>query len=329
MGIAGLLPLLKDLHKPTHIKQFAGQRVAVDAYVWLHRGALAASVDLLEGKPTTNRREATRTKALELLKEGKKKEAAEVFSKALDVTPSMAHAFIKELQKAGVEFIVAPYEADAQMAYLEKKGVVSAVLTEDSDLLVYGCNNVIFKLEHTGECIRICMNDIGSLREFRNWDRARFRHLAILSGCDYLPSLRGIGLKTALKHLRNKDGYKLIKTWKMFGKAAGAPENMPRQFEEAFRRADQTFLHQRVYDSETGRLVHLTPIDETIADTRFLGPSIPDDVAKAIALGRLDPFTYKPFDGSDTDYSKVVFEFQELTNSKENLEMQGKEASHP
>jgi hypothetical protein len=42
----------------------------------------------------------------------------------------------------GVEFIVAPYEADAQMAYLAINGDVHAVITEDSDLLVYGCPRV-------------------------------------------------------------------------------------------------------------------------------------------------------------------------------------------
>ena len=46
---------------------------------------------------------------------------------------------LQALQAANVEYIVAPYEADAQMAYLAIKGKVDAVLTEDSDLLPYGC----------------------------------------------------------------------------------------------------------------------------------------------------------------------------------------------
>lgn len=41
-----------------------------------------------------------------------------------------------------VQYIVAPYEADAQLAYLEKTGVIDAILTEDSDLLVFGCKRV-------------------------------------------------------------------------------------------------------------------------------------------------------------------------------------------
>ena len=61
---------------------------------------------------------------------------------------------------AGVAFIVAPYEADAQMAYLAKRGVVDIVITEDSDLLVYGCPEVVFKLSRTGECDHIKMQDL-------------------------------------------------------------------------------------------------------------------------------------------------------------------------
>ena len=33
---------------------------------------------------------------------------------------------------------MAPYEADAQLAYLERAGLVDAILTGDSDLLVFG-----------------------------------------------------------------------------------------------------------------------------------------------------------------------------------------------
>ena len=37
---------------------------------------------------------------------------------------------------------MAPYEADAQLAYLTKSGLAHAVITEDSDLLAFGCKKV-------------------------------------------------------------------------------------------------------------------------------------------------------------------------------------------
>ena len=39
---------------------------------------------------------------------------------------------------------MAPFEADAQLPYLNKEGYADVVITEDSDLLVFGCTQVIF-----------------------------------------------------------------------------------------------------------------------------------------------------------------------------------------
>lgn len=51
-------------------------------------------------------------------------------------------AIVQALKAEGVEYIVAPYEADAQMTYLAINGHVHAVITEDSDMLPYGCPRV-------------------------------------------------------------------------------------------------------------------------------------------------------------------------------------------
>ena len=62
----------------------------------------------------------------------------------------MAHTLIKALQVLEVEYYVAPYEADAQLAYLWLKGYVQVVFTEDSDLLAFGCQKVFFKMDSDG-----------------------------------------------------------------------------------------------------------------------------------------------------------------------------------
>jgi hypothetical protein len=48
----GLLPLLKSIHRPAELKKFSGETLAVDAYGWLHRGAISCAVELVQGKPT-------------------------------------------------------------------------------------------------------------------------------------------------------------------------------------------------------------------------------------------------------------------------------------
>ena len=41
-----------------------------------------------------------------------------------------------------VDVIVAPYEADAQLAYLIKNKFCDLLITNDSDLIPFGCENV-------------------------------------------------------------------------------------------------------------------------------------------------------------------------------------------
>ena len=42
-----------------------------------------------------------------------------------------------------IDYIVAPFEADAQLAYLELQGIIQGIITEDSDLVVFGCKEVL------------------------------------------------------------------------------------------------------------------------------------------------------------------------------------------
>ena len=50
----------------------------------------------------------------------------------------------------GVKYIVSPYESDAQIAHLLSSGEADFALTEDSDLLVFGCKKVRNAIAITG-----------------------------------------------------------------------------------------------------------------------------------------------------------------------------------
>ena len=49
-------------------------------------------------------------------------------------------------------WMVAPYEADSQLAYLSKQSYIDLVITEDTDLIAHGCRSVMYKCieNHTG-----------------------------------------------------------------------------------------------------------------------------------------------------------------------------------
>lgn len=66
----------------------------------------------------------------------------------------LVFVFLDQAARArGVDCVVAPYEADAQLAYLSKSGLAQAVITEDSDLLAFGCK----KVSKLRRCISSCM----------------------------------------------------------------------------------------------------------------------------------------------------------------------------
>ncbi|KAH6653209.1 PIN domain-like protein [Truncatella angustata] len=304
MGVQGLLPLLKSIQRPTELKKHAGQTLAVDAYGWLHRGAIACAIELAQGKPTQKyityclrrvkmmqhfgvtpylvfdggylpsksdeeahrrkRRQESRQAGMELLKAGKPSLAHKELQKAVDISPEMARNLIEELKKLGLPYVVAPYEADPQMVYLERQGLVDGILSEDSDLLVFGAKRLFTKLDDYGQCIEINRRDFSACRDLHmaDWTDAQFRHMAIFRGCDYLSGIEGLGLKTAYRMLRKfKTPEKVISRILLEGK-----------------------LREQVF---------LTPLPEdlNIEDMPYIGADVEASVAKGMATGDINPIT--------------------------------------
>lgn len=105
---------------------------------------------------------------------------------------------IRRLQALGIEYVVAPYEADAELGFLSRNNYVDFVITEDGDSLVYGCRCVLFKLDNgIGQEIDTSRLNECTEMNFCGWTHDMFTYMCVLSGCDYLPSLHGVGIRTA------------------------------------------------------------------------------------------------------------------------------------
>lgn len=81
-----------------------------------------------------------------------------------------------------VLFFYIAYEADAQLAYLDKINYIDCICTVDSDLLAYGCKSVIYRLDFTGNCTNILFDDIIKIKCFKNYNKEKFLKYCILSG---------------------------------------------------------------------------------------------------------------------------------------------------
>ena len=133
---------------------------------------------------TEKKREKNRKRineaAQKLLEEGKSKEAMKKFNEGANITPKHAKALILALQELKIEYYVAPYEADAQLAYLSLIGKVDFVITEDSDLLPFGTDVVFMKMDKTGKGYEIRLD---KLRHCEEMNLQSFDFSAFLSAC--------------------------------------------------------------------------------------------------------------------------------------------------
>lgn len=255
--------------------------------------------DYLPSKSATEagraaKREESKRLGLELHRLGKISQSQNEFLKAVDVTPEMARQLIEELKKHGVQYVVAPYEADAQLAYLERKGIITGILSEDSDLLVFGAKRLLTKLDQYGDCVEINRDDFTACREISlvGWSDSEFRLMAILSGCDYLTNIDKMGLKTAYRHVRKyKNIEKILRMLAFDGKY-----HVPPGYLESFQKAEMTFLHQRVFCPILNDMVMMTSLGGRPEpdDFAFVGGRVAKEIAIGVARGDLNPMTKQP-----------------------------------
>lgn len=334
MGVTGLLQHLKEIQDSTSLSKYKGKTLAVDTYGWLHRGLISCAQELCQDVPTKKyinsvmkkidmlrhfgvepylvfdgaylptkaetakerrlKREEAQKKANDLIKSGNRKLAWKEFMKAAGVTPEMAKSIMVELDDRKVKYIVAPYEADPQMVYLERIGLVDGILSEDSDLLIFGCSKLITKLNDFGECIEICRDKFSKVKKIpflASYTQEQLRLVAMLSGCDYTKGIPGIGLKTAfnlVKRFNNLE--KVLNALRSDGKTT------PPDFEEEVYKANLAFQFQKVFNPRNQKLETLNAYPEDLElDFKILeaccGKTLGEEIHAQICTGRVHPNT--------------------------------------
>jgi exonuclease 1 len=359
MGIPGLLKAVESITNRVHLREMAGTRLGVDAMCWLHRGLYCCSVELATGVVTNKyiqffmsmvklltdhgieavvvfdgrappgkestgearqvKREHNKALAEEAMLEGDRYRAHQLYQRSVGVSSAMIGELITVLKKAGVEFLVAPYEADSQLAFLNKRGYIDAVITEDSDSLVFGCRKVLFKLEKDGMCNMIHRSDLGSNQGFifANWTDEQFKLFCCLLGCDYLPKIRNLGPKTA---------HRMVDRHRSLGRLVDALRDstfkgITDEWCLMLQKSLLTFRHQWIYDPSTGEQKPLCKLPQYIAqitgdramvsrrnkkegdgvednkcmDISFLGEIYSAEVLQKIVHGEVDPYNLQPY----------------------------------
>ncbi|XP_028396049.1 exonuclease 1-like isoform X3 [Dendronephthya gigantea] len=153
--------------------------------------------------------------------------------------------------KENIQYIVSAYESDAQIAYLIKHGHADFAITEDSDLLTYGCKEIFVKVKLSGTGNYFVLSEIldGLKLSFK-----QFQELCITAGCDYLDNVKGIGIHRA---------YPLVCGNHLFEDLA--KKGAPKDYEEQFVKAFAVFNHQTVFSIDRIKCVPLNKWNQDIS----------------------------------------------------------------
>ncbi|KAL0065080.1 DNA repair protein rad2 [Marasmius tenuissimus] len=131
-----------------------------------------------------------------------------------DITQQMINQIMIMLRLFGIPYITAPMEAEAQCAALASIGLVDGIITDDSDVFLFGGQRVfknMFNQSKTVECF--LLSDLS--REL-GLDQGTLIRLAYLLGSDYVEGLPGVGPVMAMELMREfpgDDGLHKFKDW--------------------------------------------------------------------------------------------------------------------
>ncbi|KRX06158.1 5'-3' exonuclease, C-terminal domain [Pseudocohnilembus persalinus] len=296
MGIDSLLQFLKPITDKDHISKFAGKRAAIDASSWLYRACYGCSYELnmgiktygyihyfqklinllqeykitpiivfdgkfLPAKEKTQQKRSgekskNREKAKEALQKGNISEARKWFTRCISITDDITFETQDYLKKQGIEIIVAPYEADAQISYLIKDDYADFVIAEDSDLIAYGCKKF--------------------LQQFLNYIQ------------QYQTNIQ-IGINKAVDFLKKqKTVQNVVNSMRYDSKIKAV---IPKDYQHSVIKVSKIFKFQRVYEPFSQQLTTLNPIPQDFQEHTLIGLEF--DQVVEFAQGMIHPKTHQ------------------------------------
>lgn len=143
------------------------------------------------------------------------REARQRAERAADgVSEEMKMDVMQLLDLFGIPYVVAPMEAEAQCAFLERAGLVEGVITDDSDAFLFGARTVFKNMFERAKYVEeYRMPDVEKELGLSRDDLVR---AALLLGSDYTPGVSGVGIVNAVEILRSfpgDEGLAEFRTW--------------------------------------------------------------------------------------------------------------------
>jgi hypothetical protein len=163
-----------------------------------------------------------------------RKERAAALRDAEDVTAQMSAQIQVLLRLFGVPFVTAPMEAEAQCAFLAQRGLVEGVITDDSDVFLFGAGRVfrnMFNQSKTVECFLAA-----DLERELGLDRETLIGLAYLLGSDYTEGLPGVGPVVAMEIMKEFPGESGLGEFRAWWRKVQVGKDTDADLKTAFRK---------------------------------------------------------------------------------------------
>ena len=127
----------------------------------------------------------------------------------------VSHIMITECQQLlklfGLPYITAPMEAEAQCAELVSLGLVDGIVTDDSDIFLFGGTRIYKNMFNQAKFVECYLSS--DLEKEYSLDRNRVIQIAHLLGSDYTEGIPTIGPVTALEILSEFESLEAFKEW--------------------------------------------------------------------------------------------------------------------
>ncbi|TEY82453.1 hypothetical protein BOTCAL_0029g00420 [Botryotinia calthae] len=202
----------------------------------------------------------------------------------------VSHIMITECQALlrlfGIPYITAPMEAEAQCAELVRLGLVDGIVTDDSDIFLFGGTRVYKNLFNSNKLVECYLSS--DLEKELSLSRDQLISIAHLLGSDYTEGIPGIGPVTAVEILSEFPSHSGLEEFKEWWSLVQNPlttpplASEPTLFRKKFRRSQATKLFlPPAFPSQAVTEAYLKPDVDSTAEAFQWG--VPD-------LGQLREF---------------------------------------
>jgi DNA excision repair protein ERCC-5 len=182
-----------------------------------------------------------------------------------EVTQIMVQECQALLRLFGLPYVTAPMEAEAQCAELVSLGLVDGIVTDDSDIFLFGGTRVYKNMFNAAKFVECYLTT--DLEKEYALDRSKLIRFAHLLGSDYTEGIPGVGPVTALEILTEFDTLEEFREWCLRIQMGQFEGNITTRFRKKFRkqaqkmflppafpdtRVDQAYLHPDVDSDPSG-----------------------------------------------------------------------------